>query len=186
MAEIEGELSALCCLPHRTAAGAGKPAGAGRAQAVLSCSGKGKSDQHRTQQAEPHPAQDDSDIPAESIPGAENDHRIDDRCGHQKGNGGSRGTPFRTRLRNTGTEAQSHTGRQKPAKAANKRPPARCFGKCSWSHCCETNIWMAEDRSTPIRRNGNACNRIPRNTLTTASAKFPRHLSPCAGSDMPL
>ena len=83
------------------------------------------------------------------------------------------GTPFRTRLRNTGTEAQSHTGRQKPAKAANKRLPARCFGKCSWSHCCETNIWMAEDRSTPIRRNGNACNRIPRNTLTTASAKFP-------------
>ena len=91
MAEIEGELSALCCLPHRTAAGAGKPAGAGRAQAVLSCSGKGKSDQHRTQQAEPHPAQDDSDIPAESIPGAENGHRIDDRRGHQKGNGGSRG-----------------------------------------------------------------------------------------------
>lgn len=92
------------------------------------------------------------------------------------------GIPFFTKLRNTGMETQSHTGRQNPPISENKIPSGIFFGKCRSINCLETNSCIKEESKTPVIKNGKACKMIPKKaniiicTPTLAAAQFATRL----------
>jgi len=76
------------------------------------------------------------------------------------------GIPFLTKLRNTGIDTQSHTGRQNPPNRAKAIPAAVFFGKCRSMNRSDTKKLIKDESSTPVIKNGKACSTIPKKAKT--------------------
>jgi hypothetical protein len=71
------------------------------------------------------------------------------------------GIPFFIRLRKTGTEAQSQTGRKKPPTTPNSNPGKRRCGKILCKNPSGTKTVITVEINTPRTRNGTASSQVP-------------------------
>ena len=71
------------------------------------------------------------------------------------------GTPFLIRLRNTGMDTQSQTGRNSPPKTPKSMDNTKFFENIFSINPSGRKIWMVEDRRTPKSKKGIACKKIP-------------------------